>query len=147
MPANTIYVGASGLNMLAAEFERKGSNAKRDAVRAATHWGALTVAAVRAHAQGRPGPEVITGDYLNSIQYDTGYSAMWGTGIGISGFSVGSDAPQAMRLELGFVGTDSAGRTYNQPPFPHYGPAADEIDPAWVLYMEQFAELDIMDIA
>ena len=33
------------------------------------------------------------------------------------------------RLEHGFFGTDSAGRHYKAPAFPHFGPAADEIEP------------------
>jgi hypothetical protein len=39
---------------------------------------------------------------------------------------VGTDAPQARRLEYGFVGADRLGRVYNQPPRPHVRPALDE---------------------
>lgn len=44
---------------------------------------------------------------------------------------VTTDAPQAARLELGFVGVDSLGRHYNQPPFPHVRPAADLVEGAY----------------
>ena len=39
---------------------------------------------------------------------------------------VGTDAPQARRLEYGFVGADKLGRVYNQAARPHIRPALDE---------------------
>jgi HK97 gp10 family phage protein len=39
---------------------------------------------------------------------------------------VGTDAPQAKRLEFGFVGADKLGRVYNQAARPHIRPALDE---------------------
>ncbi|HTJ49442.1 MAG TPA: hypothetical protein VL443_08330 [Cyclobacteriaceae bacterium] len=39
---------------------------------------------------------------------------------------IGSDSPYARRLELGFNGTDSLGRTYNNPAEPYLTPALDE---------------------
>jgi HK97 gp10 family phage protein len=39
---------------------------------------------------------------------------------------VGSDLPYAARIEYGFRGTDSRGRSYNQPPQPYLRPAFDE---------------------
>lgn len=38
---------------------------------------------------------------------------------------VGSSEPYARRMELGFVGTDSLGRRYNQAPRPYLRPALD----------------------
>ena len=38
---------------------------------------------------------------------------------------------QGNRLEYGFIGVDSLGRVYKQPAFPHWGPAADTIEPAY----------------
>ncbi|MFJ8310970.1 MULTISPECIES: hypothetical protein [unclassified Streptomyces] len=35
----------------------------------------------------------------------------------------GSNGPQARPLKYGFAGTDSLGRRYAQPRFPHVGPA------------------------
>ncbi len=46
--------------------------------------------------------------------------------------TVGTNRPQGRRLEDGFVRADSLGRVYNQPPFPHVGPAKDEIEPQLV---------------
>jgi hypothetical protein len=91
------------------------------AVRAAVkHEGTLLRSLIQAHASGRPGPNIVT----------TRYHASWrvlperianGTQV-----VVGTEAVQGPRLEFGFVGTDSLGRTYNQPPYPHVGPAIDE---------------------
>ena len=39
---------------------------------------------------------------------------------------VGPNAPYGRRIELGFTGTDSLGRTYNQPPYPYLRPAYEE---------------------
>ncbi|MFD7995513.1 HK97 gp10 family phage protein [Streptomyces mexicanus] len=81
------------------------------------HTGELGVARVRGNASGRPGPNVITGAYRNSWRAETRslrYSAIC---------TLGTDLPYGRRLEFGFVGADSLGRVYNQPPFPHVQPA------------------------
>jgi hypothetical protein len=84
-------------------------------------------ALVRARASGRPGPRVQTGDYRRSIAVEiTGTTA-----------TVGTNRPQGPRLELGFVGVDALGRHYNQPPFPHFRPAAAEIEPQFAAELEQ----------
>jgi hypothetical protein len=85
--------------------------------RAVQHTGVLGQAKIRGNASGRPGPNVITGAYRNSWRAVTRrlpYGAIC---------TLGTDAPQGRRLELGFVGIDSLGRHYNQPPFPHVQPA------------------------
>jgi hypothetical protein len=46
---------------------------------------------------------------------------------------VGSNAPQARRLELGFMNmTDSLGREFHQVPYPFLGPALAEVEPLFV---------------
>jgi hypothetical protein len=42
---------------------------------------------------------------------------------------VGTNKPQGRRLEFGFVGEDSLGRSYDQAPLPHFGPALDDEAP------------------
>lgn len=82
------------------------------------------------NASGRPGPEIVTGDYIKSItvhKEDT------------DDYVVSTDAPQADRLEHGFVGRDALGRIYNQPPFPHWQPALDVIEPQLLAAVEQAA--------
>lgn len=85
------------------------------------------------HAPGTPrsgngrGPEVVTGDLRRSVRLTLG------TRAGRAGVAptatVTSNAPQAWRLEKGFVGVDSAGRAYHQRPYPAWKPAADFVRP------------------
>jgi hypothetical protein len=89
--------------------------------KAVRHTGELGRARIRGNASGRPGPNVITGAYRNSWETTTHrlpHGAMC---------TIGTNAPQGRRLEFGFVGPDSLGRVYNQPPFPHVGPAVPYI--------------------
>ncbi|WP_329131544.1 HK97 gp10 family phage protein [Streptomyces sp. NBC_01476] len=80
------------------------------------HEGQLLRALIQANASGAPGPNVVTGAYLASWQVvSTGDVT-----------TVGTEAPQGRRLEFGFVGTDSLGRTYDQHPRPHVGLAVGD---------------------
>ena len=94
-------------------------------------WGLLLTTKIKAKASGRPGPNAPTGDYRRS----------WGTEFHDSPVGPvsqsGTNAPQGRRLENGFVGTDSLGRTYDQPPFPHVGVSADEIEPLFIAEYER----------
>lgn len=85
------------------------------------HHGHLLRTRVMANASGRPGPNVVTGDYRRSI------TVQFYAGDGQFIATVGTNLPQARRLEYGFHGADSLGRVYNQPPFPHFGPALDQV--------------------
>jgi len=87
------------------------------------HHGHLLRTAVMRNASGRPGPNVITGDYRRSI------TVQFYEGDGNFVATVGTNLPQGRRLEFGFHGADSLGRVYNQPPYPHFGPAMDTIGP------------------
>lgn len=73
---------------------------------------------VKRRASGRPGPNVVTGKYLSAFMIMNG--------------RVINPSPQTRRLEYGYVGTDSAGRHYNQPPFPHFRPALAAVRPKFV---------------
>ena len=74
-------------------------------------------------ASGRPGPNIVTGEYVSRFRIVK--ERIWG------GFrtSVVNDHPASRRLELGYTGVDSLGRTYNQPPFPHWRIAAEVVSP------------------
>lgn len=87
------------------------------------HYGALLRTRVMAKASGRPGPRTITGDYRRSWQNQ------FSGGGGSYRSETGTNAPQAKRLEFGFHGMDSIGRSYSQPPYAHARPAFDEIVP------------------
>lgn len=95
-----------------------------------THHGHLLRTRVMANASGRPGPNVVTGDYRRSIELRV--TDMGGEVTAI----VGTNLPQGRRLEFGFVGADSLGRIYNQPPYPHFGPAFDEVSPKFIQAVE-----------
>lgn len=72
---------------------------------------------VRGNASGRPGPRAPTGDFRRSIVGDHARA-----GSIILG-QIGTNAPQARRLEYGFFGKDSLDRVYNQQPYPYLQPS------------------------
>lgn len=76
-------------------------------------------------AGGTDGPRLLTGNYNRSIGRRTVVGATSITA------TVGTNAPQGRRLEFGFHGTDAAGRTFDQRAYPHFGPALDEVRPAF----------------
>lgn len=99
-------------------------------------WGFALETKVKAHASGRPGPRAITGDYRRSITTE------YGTWRGSKAAIVGTASPQGRRLEYGFNGlSDSLGRVFHQPPYPHFRPAADEIDGPFTAAMAKQADI------
>lgn len=82
---------------------------------------------IQGRASGRPGPRAPTGDYRRSW-----FVEGWQLSTGEVGFVVGTLKPQGPRLEYGFVGVDAIGRYYDQPPYPHVGPAVEEIRPGYI---------------
>jgi len=84
----------------------------------------------RPHIDGTgPGPNVATGDYRRSISLS--FSSGMLDGERSVDADVYTNSLQGNRLEYGFIGVDSLGRVYKQPAFPHWGPAADTIEPAY----------------
>jgi hypothetical protein len=69
-----------------------------------------------------PGPNIVTGTYVGSIELEET------TVGGVTVATVYTEEVRAQRLEYGFVGEDSIGRHYHQPPFPHWEPAADKVE-------------------
>jgi hypothetical protein len=65
------------------------------------------------------GPGVVTGRLRNSIVI-TSQGALPGFGYQVT---VAPTVAYSRRLELGFTGTDSLGRHYNQPAYPYFGTA------------------------
>lgn len=76
------------------------------------------------------GPRLLTGNYNRSINRRTTRFA----GRSIS--EVGTNAVQGPRLEMGFDGVDSAGRTVHQQPYPHFGPGLDDTAPAFAAALD-----------
>lgn len=126
-PGAGVYTNAA---QIAADLEAVGVRAGVQAAAAVRHYAMLLETRIKARASGRPGPNVITGDYRRS----------WNTTLqltvgGVASATVGTDRPQARRLEYGFVGADRIGRVYDQPPFPHMGPAVQQTEPEFIAAM------------
>lgn len=84
----------------------------------------LARALIRENASGRPGPNIITGQYVASWQIEP-FPVPDGGGA-----DIGTRKPQGRRLEYGFYDmTDSLGRHFFQVPRPHVGPAVSELSP------------------
>lgn len=113
-------------NLVASELLFESEYVNRTVKALMVHHGQLLRTRVMAKASGRPGPNTVTGDYRRSISMSVESTP------GSTTVIVGTNAPQGRRLEFGFNGVDSLGRSYNQPPFPHFGPALDEIIPGLV---------------
>jgi hypothetical protein len=114
----------SNAEQVAAELGKYPEHVDEESERALDHAALLLETRIKANASlpagGPPGPRAITGDYR----------ASWNARkTGRFQRTVGTDRPQARRLEYGFVGADALGRVYNQPPYVHVRPAVDEIGP------------------
>jgi hypothetical protein len=79
------------------------------------------------HASGRPGPQIQTGAFVSAFE-------VVAQGDTIVGYN---PSPQTARLEFGFVGADSAGRHYAQPPYPVFAPAFAEVGPVYAEVMKR----------
>lgn len=77
------------------------------------------------NASGRPGPNIVTGDYVSRFRIVK--EKVFG-GVKVS---VVNDHPATARLELGYTGVDSLGRVYHQPPFPHWRLAEEVVGPRY----------------
>lgn len=73
----------------------------------------------KTNATGRPGPNVYTGALRSSLTHTSVKKFSLGTWY----IEVGPTMPYGRRIELGFTGTDSLGRHYDQQPYPYLGPA------------------------
>lgn len=110
-------------DQLAAAMAEAAAKVGPATARAVRHEAAVLQALIQAAASGRPGPNAITGQYRASWQVQVRPRRHGATA------TVGTFAPQARRLELGFHGTDSLGRTYTQQPLPHVAPALALLQP------------------
>jgi hypothetical protein len=115
-------ITALGADAVAKSFAIAGATIEARTTKIIHHFAPLLETYIKANASGRPGPRAITGDYRRS--WNTQYGRVRGDQAAI----VGTNEPQGRRLEYGFVGTDSLGRHYDQPPFPHVQPAMDRIE-------------------
>lgn len=121
MAKRMIDITVADVDVMTAEVYAAGYRLSKITPPLVRRYGRELQRRVRENASGRPGPNVITGEYRESIKYSP-FKLSQGLGA-----EVYSDAPQAFRLEYGFVGVDSIGRHYNQPPFPHFRPAIESM--------------------
>ena len=111
-----------GAEDLAAKFRALAEDIKGPALEAATRAAALPVLnQVRITEPEGGRTPYKTGTYRRSFEMETAEKTAERCTV-----VVGTDAPQARRLEYGFVGPDKLGRVYNQAPRPHIRPALDE---------------------
>lgn len=114
------------LDDLADRLERSADRVAPEVNRTVQQQGRLLRALIKENASGRPGPNVISGDYRGSWR-PVPFDVPDGGGV-----EVGTDEPQGRRLEYGFFDRyDSLGRYYRQPPFPHVEPAVNELSPEY----------------
>lgn len=113
------WVGVSELTSALAEIEAAVQRQTSLAVAEAAH---VVEALAKAHASGRPGPNVRTGNLRRSITVVGPNQLLAGMWVAF----IGPTAAYGRRVELGFNGSDSLGRSYNQPGFPFLEPAFTE---------------------
>jgi hypothetical protein len=118
---------------IAAALDLKAAQVRSGLRALVRHHGVLLQARAKANAAGRPGPRIQTGDLNRSIALQVDGNAS------ISRARVGTNKPQARRLEYGFRGVDSLGRRWDQPPYPFLGPALDQVADGFVKAIEQLA--------
>jgi hypothetical protein len=122
---------------LADRLERAATRIGPAIQRGVQHTSVVGIARIRGNASGRPGPNVITGAYRNSWRPEM-HRLPYGAQC-----TIGTDLPYGRRLEFGFTGTDSLGRSYNQPPFPHVQPALGYIGSTLLTQM-RFAVAEVL---
>lgn len=116
----SISVDFSGLRKLITKVSKMPRRTDAYVEETVAEYGKALLKETIKRASGRPGPNIVTGQYVSAMYIRTDDPKR---------IAVGNDSPQAYRLEYGFVGTDSLGRAYNQPPYPHFRPALAEIEP------------------
>lgn len=126
---------AGGARDVIKDFITSGAKTDDAVNKVVKHYGHLLATKVKAKASGRPGPNAPTGDYRRSITAQ--FSREGSKSIAI----IGTNAVQGRRLEFGFNGVDSLGRHYNQPPYPHFGPAFDEIEDQFMSALKTAAKV------
>lgn len=111
------------LEELGPRLERSARRVGPETNRTVQQQARLARAMIRFNASGRPGPNIITGDYFDSWGPAQPFAVPDGGGA-----TLGTTEPQGRRLEFGFWDmTDSIGRHFFQPPYPHVEPAVNEL--------------------
>ena len=125
MGVNFVITGDSEV---ARALNRYGDAVSGDMLERAVVTGALNV-----QNRAKQLAAVLTGTLRRSIHIGGHTFSGGGSDIGRGSVGrhevevkVGTNVPYARRIEFGFTGTDSLGRTYNQPPRPYLRPAMEQ---------------------
>jgi hypothetical protein len=111
---------------LADRLEQSADRVGPETNRTVQQQARLARALIRFNASGRPGPNIITGAYFDSWRIEP-FTVPDGGGA-----NIGTTKPQGRRLEYGFWDmTDSIGRHFFQPPYPHVEPAVNDLSPEY----------------
>lgn len=111
-----------GHRQTARDLQKTVDNFQTKAYSVTRHYGTLLAGQIRANARRS----------FQVTDYDRKIKKRMGTGgIHYPLVEVGTDVEYGFRLELGFHGIDAAGRVIDQPARPHFGPAMDNIGPAY----------------
>lgn len=124
-PQFQVEVDTSEIKVLIEKMRRFKKATLREAEKETDRTAARYREGVIRRSSGRPGPRRITGGYHDTIRIVK--SRGWFS----FKTSVVSDHPASARLENGFDDTDSSGRVYHQPPFPHWRPTTEEMAPQY----------------
>lgn len=124
----SVYTDA---HQLAADLRNDGRETVDGVRRLTRHYGMLLETKIKANVYDWTPPQqpmrhVRTGHYRRT--WRTAHRSGGGTAVAV----VGTNAPQARRLEYGFQGPDRLGRVYDDPPRPHVGPGFDFISPLYI---------------
>lgn len=119
---------------VAAQLQARAERLLPSAVSVVRHYAMLLETQIKANASGRPGPNAPTGDYRRSWTHEVHVTGGTVTAI------VGTAKPQARRLEYGYVGPDSLGRVFDQPPYAHVGPAVETVGPLFAQALGRVAD-------
>lgn len=125
---------SSNAGAVAAELTARAARVLPETVSVVRHYAMLLETQIKANASGRPGPNAPTGDYRRSWTHEVHVGPDLVFGV------VGTAKPQARRLEYGYVGPDSLGRVFDQPPYAHVGPAVETVGPQFVEAMGHVAD-------
>ena len=116
-----VSVRVQGDAALAAALGTEAPRMKQRTTAAVHQFAVLLAERIQTAASGRPGPNIVSGNLYGSIAIDHTLGDVDGWGVA----TVYTDTVYAPRLELGFYGTDSLGRSYNQPPYPFFSRAVE----------------------
>lgn len=118
-----IYI-ESDLPAFSSAIRKLQKKVRQDVRQANVDTAVDTLMTLYKNASGRPGPEIVSGEFVSKMEVRIDGDGM--------GFTAGNPSPQAARLEMGFVGVDRAGRHYRQPSYPWLVPTFIEIKPIYV---------------